>query len=155
MRARMPTTAAARFAPPLPSSAAVRLRLQRQPSRNTPVEVTFRQVLHRRGLRFRLHRRPLPHLSRVADVVFPRQRVAVFVDGCFWHGCPEHLMWPKSNAAWWHDKITDNRRRDRDTDARLAEAGWSVFRMWEHDDLEAAAERLAVVVAARGEAVRD
>jgi DNA mismatch endonuclease (patch repair protein) len=64
-------------------------------------------------------------------------------------------MWPKSNAAWWHDKITDNRRRDRDTDARLAEAGWSVFRMWEHDDLEAAAERLAVVVAARGEAVRD
>lgn len=144
----MPTTVATRLAPPRPSSAAVRRRLQRQPSRDTPVEVSFRRALHRRGLRFRIHRRPLPQLGRVADIVFPRQRVAVFVDGCFWHGCPEHLMWPKSNAAWWHDKITGNRNRDRDTDARLGEAGWTVFRMWEHEGLEAAADRLAILVAA-------
>ncbi len=145
----MPSTVSARLAPPVPSSVAVRLRLQRQPSRDTPVEVAFRQLLHRRGLRFRIHRRPLPQLARVADIVFPRHRVAVFVDGCFWHGCPTHLMWPKSNAAWWHDKITGNQRRDRDTDGRLSEAGWAVFRMWEHEDLGVATDTLVRLLIAR------
>ncbi|MGH3609865.1 MAG: very short patch repair endonuclease [Pseudonocardiaceae bacterium] len=149
MRATMPSTVSARLTPPVPSSVAVRLRLQRQPSRDTPVEVAFRQLLHRRGLRFRVHRRPLPQLARVADVVFPRHRVAVFVDGCFWHGCPEHLMWPKSNAAWGRDKITGNQRRDHDTDVRLAESGWAVFRTWEHDDPSVAAEALAALLAKR------
>ncbi len=145
----MPSTGSVRLAPPVPSSVAVRLRLQRQPSRDTPVEIAFRQLLHRRGLRFRIHRRPLPQLARVADVVFPRHRVAVFVDGCFWHGCPTHLMWPKSNAAWWRDKITRNQRRDRDTDSRLTEAGWAVFRMWEHEDPAAAADALSALLVTR------
>lgn len=131
------------------SSPAVRVRMQRQASRDTAVEVTLRRLLHARGLRFRIHRRPMPGVVRTADVVFPSARVAAYVDGCFWHGCPEHLMWPRANGDYWREKIEGNRRRDADTDQRLAVAGWVSFRMWEHEDLAVAAERLAAVVAAR------
>jgi len=86
--------------------------------------------------------------------VFPGPRVAVFVDGCFWHGCPEHASWPKANAQWWRVKIEANRRRDRDTDERLTRAGWEVVRVWEHEDPGQAAGRIAVVVAARAGAPR-
>lgn len=149
MRATITSTASARLAPPVPSSMAVRLRLQRQPSRDTTVEIALRQLIYSRGLRYRIHSRPLPELTRVADVVFPRHRVAVFVDGCFWHGCPAHLMWPKSNAAWWRDKITGNQRRDHDTDSRLMEAGWAVFRMWEHEDPAVAVDALSALLVIR------
>jgi DNA mismatch endonuclease (patch repair protein) len=81
-------------------------------------------------------------LRRRADVVFPRRRVAVFVDGCFWHGCPEHATSPKHNAEWWKEKLAANVRRDRDTDRRLSEAGWLVFRIWEHEDPRTAADRI-------------
>lgn len=81
-------------------------------------------------------------MRRRADVVFGPARVAVFVDGCFWHGCPSHASWPKNNADFWREKIETNQRRDRDTDRRLAEAGWVVVRVWEHEDLEAAADRV-------------
>jgi len=81
-------------------------------------------------------------VRRRADVVFGPARVAVFVDGCFWHGCPSHASWPKNNADFWREKIETNQRRDRDTDRRLAEAGWVVVRVWEHEDLEAAADRV-------------
>lgn len=85
--------------------------------------------------------------------MFPRERVAVFVDGCFWHGCPEHASWPKRNGDWWRQKIDGNRRRDRDTDARLAEAGWRIIRVWEHEPAEAAGDRVVeVVLEARGAA---
>jgi DNA mismatch endonuclease (patch repair protein) len=100
-------------------------------------------------MRYRIHRRPVQGVRREADIVFGAARVAVFVDGCFWHGCPEHATWPKSNAEFWRDKIEGNRRRDANTDARLAEAGWLVLRVWEHEAIEVAAARVQRTVAAR------
>jgi DNA mismatch endonuclease (patch repair protein) len=88
-------------------------------------------------------------VARTADVVFGPARVAVYVDGCFWHGCPTHFMEPRSNPTYWLPKIEGNRRRDADTDARLAEAGWASFRVWEHEDLEAAADRLVALLSVR------
>lgn len=81
--------------------------------------------------------------------MFPGARVAVFVDGCFWHGCPEHATWPKTNPAWWHAKLALNRQRDAETDRRLAEAGWLAVRVWEHEAAEDAANRIAAEVTAR------
>jgi DNA mismatch endonuclease, patch repair protein len=86
----------------------------------------------------------LPGHRRRVDIVFSRQRVAVFVDGCFWHGCPQHCQQPKANAAWWAEKLERNRRRDQDTDAALTAAGWTVVRVWEHDDPRKAAEDIAM-----------
>jgi DNA mismatch endonuclease (patch repair protein) len=74
--------------------------------------------------------------------VFPRDRLAIFVDGCFWHACPQHATWPKRNADWWREKILRNVARDRDTDERLAEMGWTVLRVWEHEDTSVAADRV-------------
>jgi DNA mismatch endonuclease (patch repair protein) len=91
----------------------------------------------------------LPNLRRRADLLFARARVAVFIDGCFWHGCPEHGTWPRANAAWWREKIDSNRRRDADTDRRLEEAGWLVVRVWEHDDPVDAAGAIEEAVRAR------
>jgi DNA mismatch endonuclease (patch repair protein) len=93
-----------------------------------------------------VHRRPLAGLRRDADIVFPRERVAVFVDGCYWHGCPQHGTWPKANAQFWRDKIEGNRRRDQDTNARLAAAGWTAVRVWEHEQSQRAADRVEAVV---------
>lgn len=100
------------------------------------------------GLRFRVDW-PLPGTRRRADLAFVRAKVVVFVDGCFWHGCPEHASWPKSNAAWWRNKIETNIRRDRDTDRRLREIGWSVLRFWEHDQAKRAAESIRRAVRPR------
>src|SRR5579872_3977252 len=115
---------------PVPTSLSVQLRMERQPSRDTRIELAFRKMLHGRGLRFRVHRRPLAGLRRTADIVFARKRVAAFVDGCFWHGCDAHFMKPVSNADYWMPKIEANKRRDADTDARLASCGWVSFRVW-------------------------
>jgi len=123
--------------------------MQATPRRDTKPELALRSELHRRGLRYFIHRRPLPELRREADVVFPRARVAVFLDSCFWHGCPEHASWPRSNAEWWREKIERNRRRDADTDERLRAAGWEPVRVWEHEDAAAAAERVKRIVAAQ------
>ncbi|UFN51597.1 very short patch repair endonuclease (plasmid) [Roseomonas sp. OT10] len=112
-------------------------------------ELALRSALHRLGLRFRLQRRLLPGSTRTADVVFPAARVAVFLDGCFWHGCPVHGTWPKRNGDWWRAKIEANRRRDRDTDERLTALGWRVVRVWEHEVPAEAAERVSGLV--RGE----
>src|SRR5262245_10358069 len=116
--------------------------------RDTPCELALRSAVHRLGLRFRVDS-PLPGLRRRGDLVFTTTRVAVFVDGCFWHGCPEHGTWPKANAEWWREKIEANRRRDTDTDARLIAGGWLVVRVWAHDDAEAAARHLATLVRSR------
>ncbi|MBM7771669.1 DNA mismatch endonuclease (patch repair protein) [Actinokineospora baliensis] len=129
------------------STAAVRQRMSRQRARDTEIEMALRRALHALGLRYRVHRRPVRTVRREADVVFTRARVAVFVDGCFWHGCPEHATWPKRNAQFWRDKIEGNRRRDRDTDDRLAAEGWRVVRVWEHEDPLAAADRVRALVA--------
>jgi DNA mismatch endonuclease (patch repair protein) len=90
---------------------------------------------------------PLPGLRRIADIAFPRLRVAVFIDGCFWHGCPEHGTWPKQNADWWCEKIEANQRRDADTDRRLAEQGWTSIRVWEHERPTDAVAKIERVIA--------
>ncbi len=110
--------------------------------RDNPRERALRSALHCRGLRFRLHRRLLTNSRRTVDIVFPRARLAVFLDGCFWHGCPSHGTWPKNNAEWWREKIETNVARDRDTDRRLEALGWTVMRIWEHEPIEDAADRL-------------
>ena len=120
------------------------MRAQRE--RDTGTERALRSALHARGLRFRLHRRLLKGLRREADLVFASARVAVFVDGCFWHGCPRHATWPKNNAEFWKTKIETNVARDRDTDARLAEEGWTVIRVWEHEAPHEAAARIEAAV---------
>lgn len=123
--------------------------MARTRGRDTAPERAIRSLLHRRGLRFRVDLAPIPGVRRRADLVFSRARVAVFVDGCFFHGCPEHATWPKHNAQFWREKIETNRRRDRDTDRRFAEHGWAVIRVWEHEDPVLAAERVEETVRAR------
>jgi DNA mismatch endonuclease (patch repair protein) len=91
---------------------------------------------------------PLHGSRRRADLVFTRARVAVFIDGCFWHGCPAHASAPKSNKEWWAQKLGANVRRDRDTDATLEASGWTVIRVWEHEDPEDAAARIENAVRA-------
>jgi len=124
--------------------------MQATPRRDTPCELALRAALRRHGLRYRVDW-PLPGLRQRADVAFVSARVAVFVDGCFWHGCPRHGTWPKANAAWWREKIQANVRRDRRTTRALRAAGWRVLRFWEHQDLERAALRVesAVKLASR------
>lgn len=114
--------------------------------RDTAPEVALRRALHARGLRFRVHF-PVPgQRRRTIDVAFTRARVAVFVDGCFWHGCPEHGTQPSQNSAWWQAKFAANRARDADTDMMLTEAGWLVVRVWEHEAPGSAALRVAQAV---------
>jgi DNA mismatch endonuclease (patch repair protein) len=122
--------------------------MQRQRRRDTAPELALRSLLHRRGFRFRVDYK-LPGLRRRADIAFPSARVAVFVDGCFWHGCPEHASWPRANAAWWRDKIESNRRRDSDTDERLFDEGWISVRIWEHEPAAEAARRVGRIVRRR------
>ncbi|OBK39015.1 very short patch repair endonuclease [Mycobacterium sp. 1165196.3] len=122
------------------------LRMSRQRRRDTDAEMVLRRELHARGLRYRVHR-PLPGMSRRrADIVFPLQRVVVFVDGCFWHGCPDHKTMPKKNGVWWEAKLRGNIARDRETDTYLRELGWTVVRIWEHESLECAADRVETAV---------
>jgi DNA mismatch endonuclease (patch repair protein) len=91
------------------------------------------------GLRYRVSARPLPHLARTADLVFRPSRVAVFVDGCFWHSCPQHGSTPRANSEFWRSKLARTVERDRETNRELDAAGWLVLRFWEHDDPNRAA----------------
>lgn len=116
--------------------------------RDTGPELALRRELHRRGLRYRVDIQVTADLRRRADVIFTRAKVAVFVDGCFWHGCPIHASRPKANADFWADKLAANQTRDRDTDVRLAAAGWRIVRIWEHEDAVVAADRVAQAVEA-------
>lgn len=135
---------------PVASSPDALRRMKNTRQRDTPAELALRSALHRRGLRFYVDRPPTPGTRGRADIVFPRARVAVYVDGCFWHGCPIHGTSPKANAAWWREKIDGNRRRDRDTDRRLEEAGWTVVRVWEHESPDDASNRVVDALAAAG-----
>lgn len=111
--------------------------MQANRSRDTKPELNVRRALHRLGLRYRVAIAPEPGLRRRADIVFPRARVAVFIDGCFWHGCPEHGRSVfNHNAEYWPAKIAANIARDADTNARLEQAGWHVLRYWEHESVE-------------------
>ncbi len=114
---------------------------------DTGPEVRLRSALHRAGLRFRKNYPVLAGGLRVRpDVVFPRSRVAVFLDGCFWHACPQHGTQPTSNVAYWAPKLARNVDRDRSVDNAMFEAGWIVVRVWEHETPEKAARRVAAAV---------
>lgn len=134
---------------PKPQSQAVSQRMQRVRRENTSPEVALRSQLHRLGLRFRVHIRATPKSLAKPDIVFTRSRIAVFVDGCFWHACPEHASWPKTNRVWWRKKILANVHRDRQHDAELTEAGWTVVRVWEHENPEVAAATILSIVRQR------
>jgi DNA mismatch endonuclease (patch repair protein) len=123
-------------------------RLSKQKRRDTKPEVALRRALHRRGLRYFVDRAPLKGMRRRADLVFPRRKVAVYVDGCFWHSCPVHATKPRNNAQWWADKLAANVARDRDTDEKLLAEGWRVVRIWEHENPAEAADRVVDELAA-------
>lgn len=112
--------------------------------KDNPRELALRSLLHRRGLRFRVHYRIAALPRRSIDIAFPSRRLAVYSDGCFWHGCPLHATLPRTNGTWWREKLARNVERDRDTDHRLRTAGWRIVRIWEHVPLEAAVDRVVV-----------
>ena len=124
---------------PRPSTEAVSRFMSRLPRRDTGPELALRRSLHRRGVRYRLHRPDLPGRPDLAVVCL---RLAVFVDGCFWHGCPQLGVAPKANAEFWRTKIESNRARDRRNDARLEEMGWTPLHVWEHEDPDEAADHV-------------
>jgi DNA mismatch endonuclease (patch repair protein) len=128
------------------SSAARRRNMQAIRSRDTTPERLIRSLVHAQGLRYRVAARPLPNLRRTADLVFRPAKVAVFIDGCYWHGCPEHYVSPKTNPGYWSDKVARNKARDRDTDEQLQAAGWTVLRFWEHEPAEDCAVKIAATV---------
>jgi DNA mismatch endonuclease (patch repair protein) len=131
------------------SSDAVRASMQANRSRDTAPELALRRAVHALGLRYRVAARPLPAVRRTADLVFSKAKVAVFMDGCFWHGCPVHHTVAVRNGQYWADKVERNRRRDSDTDQRLAAEGWVALRVWEHEAPEEAAQRVRAVVEER------
>lgn len=116
--------------------------------RDTSTELALRRELHSRGLRYRVDFAPVAGLRRRADVVFTRARIAIFIDGCFWHGCPIHATTPRRNADYWVPKLAANVARDRDTDHRLAQEGWGVIRVWEHEEPTLVANRVQAAVRA-------
>lgn len=130
------------FPKDVPVPPAVHSRMSRQGAKDTTPEWALRRELHRRGLRYRVDA-PLPGMPRRrADVLFRKARLAVFVDGCFWHCCPVHGVAPKSNAEWWKTKLGRNVARDRETDEHLEDLGWNVLRFWEHEDMVLAADQV-------------
>ena len=132
------------------STPGVRSRMQVQRTRDTSPELAVRRLLHAAGLRYRVDRAPVNWLRRRADIVFGPAKVAVYIDGCFWHGCPDHSRPDtKANPGYWSEKMARNRARDADTDAKLAEAGWVVVRAWEHEDPGEVAGRVASLVRER------
>lgn len=127
---------------PTPSSTGASRRMRACGPRDTAPERALKSALHRRGFRFETDVKPLVGLNRRVDILFRSPKVAVFVDGCFWHGCSDHGTQAKANAEFWQEKIAKNRGRDIDTTERLTAAGWKVIRVWEHEDAENAAQRI-------------
>lgn len=129
-------------AKPAPATETVRLRMSSQRRADTVPELALRSELHRRGRRFRIGIKVPGNARRTIDIAFPRQRLAVFVDGCFWHRCPVHSIPSKNNSAWWANKLAANVARDEQTTALLSDQGWRVVRVWEHEDPVDAATRI-------------
>jgi DNA mismatch endonuclease (patch repair protein) len=125
------------------SSEGVRKSMQSNKGRDTKPELALRRAVHALGLRYRVSARPIKSIRRTADLVFSKAKVAVFLDGCFWHGCPVHHSKAATNADFWAEKVARTRERDAETDRILKEAGWTVIRIWEHEDPEKAAMRVA------------
>jgi DNA mismatch endonuclease, patch repair protein len=124
------------------TTSAIRRTMQGCRGRDTSSELALRSAAHGLGLRYSVDSRPIAEVRRRADLVFPKQRLAVFMDGCFWHGCPEHYSAPVAHAEYWRRKLETNRQRDSETDRLLAGAGWTVLRIWEHEDPTVAAARI-------------
>jgi DNA mismatch endonuclease (patch repair protein) len=122
--------------------------MQANRSFDTASEALLRSKLHGLGFRFRKHSNVDPAVKCKADIIFRRDRVCVFVDGCYWHGCPKHFQSPKVNRAWWNEKIADNRKRDRRKTAALRKRGWTVIRIWEHEFAAKGAYQIALFIAA-------
>lgn len=129
------------------SSEGVRRSMRSNRPRDTRPEVALRSALHAAGLRFRKHYRPVTGSRCEVDVAFTRRRVVVLLDGCFWHGCPEHATRPATHGEWWAAKLDRNQARDRENDAMLTEAGWTVLRFWEHERTEDVVASVAAVLA--------
>ncbi|MFD9906755.1 very short patch repair endonuclease [Streptomyces sp. NPDC059063] len=123
--------------------------MSRQASRDTAQEMAVRRLLHSRGLRYRVHVPVAGMPRRTMDITFGKLRIAVFLDGCFWHGCPEHATSPRANAHWWRSKLDRNMTRDRETTSHLRSEGWTVLRFWEHESAEEVADQVAAVVISR------
>lgn len=137
---------------PHPTSADVTTRMRANRGTDTKPEIAVRSALHRRGLRFRKHHPiRLPDRLVKPDIVFTRLKVAVFIDGCFWHGCPEHGTTPKANSAYWGPKLERNRERDVAVNAGLSKAGWHVVRAWEHESAGSIADRIQQVLESRAQ----
>ena len=131
---------------PGPSSVSVARRMARQSRRDTSPELAVRRMLHAAGLRYRVTY-PVPgHRRRTIDIAFTARKIAVFIDGCFWHSCPDHATSPSANRAWWATKLEANRLRDVDTNQHLADLGWTVLRFWEHEDPTAVSSAIADAV---------
>jgi DNA mismatch endonuclease (patch repair protein) len=134
---------------PVPSSSGVSGRMSRQRRRDTTPEVSIRQLLHAQGYRYRVAW-PIPGMRRrTVDIAFTRARVAVLVDGCFWHSCPQHKTSPMANSEWWSEKLEKNRLRDAATTAHLESMGWSVLRIWEHERPADAVTRIVDLLSSR------
>lgn len=133
-----------------PTDPSVSDRMRRVGRRGTPAELALQSELRDLPCRYVVDSAPLPGERRRADLVFVRERVAVFVDGCFWHGCPRHVSRPRRNAAWWRAKIASNAARDRSTTRLLRRSGWSVVRAWAHEDAGHAAGRVRRALLRRG-----
>lgn len=127
---------------PVASSDSVRSRMSKQRRRDTQAELLVRQILHGRGVRYRVDVRPEPDYRCKADIIWRTLRLVVFIDGCFWHGCPQHATRPRANGEWWAQKLDANILRDRKTDAFLAARGWTVLRFWEHEEPAAVADAI-------------
>jgi DNA mismatch endonuclease (patch repair protein) len=123
--------------------------MSRQRRRDTAPEVALRRELHARGHRYRLGR-PVPGAPRrTIDIAFTASKVAVFVDGCFWHACPMHGTAPRANSGWWAAKLEQNTRRDRETDEQLRGLGWTVVRVWEHEAVSEAIAKIELALQSR------
>lgn len=123
--------------------------MRRFRSRDTKPELEVRRRLHAAGFRYRLHAAVPEHSRRTMDIAFPKQKVAVFIDGCYWHACPAHGKVPTRNSGWWAEKLHRNAARDEETNAALERNGWIVVRAWEHDDPATVAEYVGRVVSHR------
>lgn len=134
---------------PTASSEQVHRRMRLQRRRDTGLEIAYRRALFSYGLRYRVDHRLAP-LRRRADIAFTRWRVAVFLDGCFWHACPLHATLPKTNRNWWRDKLQSNASRDRDTETLLVSQGWRVVRLWEHEKLPVGLEKILTALVSAG-----
>ncbi|MNS14096.1 Very short patch repair protein [compost metagenome] len=131
---------------PSASSSSVSAQMRRVKTSGTKPELLVRQGLHRAGFRYRVQYKVNDAPRRTIDIAFPSIKLAVFVDGCFWHGCAEHRTIPKANHNWWAEKIEANKNRDTDTNERLRGAGWLVLRFWEHDSVDIIIQEISKVV---------